>query len=78
MGHKNLCILRDMLVWMISWKNLASNGKIWTWISARGIGTEATPVSTKSNPFDVMSPNKVSSPTKSLFTRTNWLRVEFD
>uniref|UniRef100_A0A3Q7EWX9 Nuclear pore complex protein NUP214 n=1 Tax=Solanum lycopersicum TaxID=4081 RepID=A0A3Q7EWX9_SOLLC len=35
-----------------------------------GIGSAATPVSTKPNPFGVMSPNKASSPANSLFTST--------
>ena len=35
-----------------------------------GIGTAATSVSTKPNPFGVMSPNKASSPANSLFTST--------
>ncbi|XP_006363606.1 nuclear pore complex protein NUP214 isoform X2 [Solanum tuberosum] len=35
-----------------------------------GIGSAASPVSTKPNPFGVMSPNKASSPANSLFTST--------
>ncbi|XP_027770395.1 nuclear pore complex protein NUP214 isoform X5 [Solanum pennellii] len=35
-----------------------------------GIGSAATPVSTKPNPFGVMSPNKASSPANTLFTST--------
>ncbi|XP_049369631.1 nuclear pore complex protein NUP214 isoform X1 [Solanum verrucosum] len=35
-----------------------------------GIGSAATPVSTKPNPFGVVSPNKASSPANSLFTST--------
>ncbi|XP_055818482.1 nuclear pore complex protein NUP214 isoform X2 [Solanum dulcamara] len=35
-----------------------------------GIGTAATPVSTKPNPFGAVSPNKTSSPANSLFTST--------